>query len=130
MMPALATLRWNLGTRAREELAFPTMLSLRHAIDRGRRHPLLGPLCLLLLLLLLVMTAMHGAHDQMHGNGSGQLIVCVALLIGALVSLLSLSPRAPDSVFARTSRGPPSRPHVRAQFVHDSFFASPAPLRL
>lgn len=51
------------------------------------RHPLLGPLCILLLALLLAFTVMHGAHDQMHA-GDGDLILCVGFLLTAIVVLL------------------------------------------
>ena len=104
------------------------MIELRRKLERGLRHPLLGPLCLLLLALLLAFTVMHGAHDQMHD--AGELVVCVAFLLGAIVSLAM--PRLFDGVVTamRAPRGPPpalaprSHPHPRSYASHS------VPLRL
>lgn len=93
-----------------DRLGSPAVIALRRTIERGLRHPLLGPLCLVPLALLLVFTVAHGAHDQIH---DGELIVCVALLVSALVSLVL--PRLPAvGIVARPpARAPPcTRPEV------------------
>ena len=103
------------------------MIALRHQIERGVRHPVLGPFFLFLLALLLVFSVIHGAHDQIH---SGELMVCVALLVGVLV-LLTL-PRLPDvvSVSRRPPRGPPHRLFAAHLPRHTVASAAPIPLRL
>jgi hypothetical protein len=62
------------------------VIALRRGIERGVRHPVFGPLCLILFALLLALTVAHGLHDQFH---DGELVACVAfVVIGAIVSLV------------------------------------------
>src|SRR6266496_3263259 len=72
----------------RHTLGFQPVIALRRTIERGVRHPLLGPLCLILLALLLAFTVVHGAHDHIH---EGELVVCIAFLISAVASLVPRS---------------------------------------
>ena len=58
------------------------MIALRRRLERGLRHPVLGPLCLLLLAILVAFTVLHGVHDQLHS--SDDVIVCVAILVSAI----------------------------------------------
>ena len=104
------------------------MIELRRKLDRGLRHPLLGPLCLVLLALLLAFTVMHGAHDQMHDVG--ELIVCVALLIGAIVSLTMPRLRDVAVTARRAPRGPPVVSVARSLPRPSSYASHFVPLRL
>lgn len=81
------------------------MIALRRTIERGVRHPLFGPLCLLLLALLLAFTVLHGAHDQL--QESGEFVVCLAIVITVLLSLVVARLPALRVVFLPVSRGPP-----------------------
>lgn len=104
------------------------MIALRRQIERGIRHPVLGPLCLVLFALLLAFMVIHGAHDQIH---EGELMICVAFLIGAIVSLAL--PRLRDVVVValRGARGPPPSAVRAARPVFARSFASaPVPLRI
>lgn len=104
------------------------MIALRRRIERGIRHPVLGPLCLVLLALLLAFMVIHGAHDQIH---EGELMVCVAFLISAIVSLVMPRLREVVAIAPRQARGPPPRARRVAQPVLARCFASaPVPLRL
>lgn len=104
------------------------MIALRRTIERGVRHPVLGPLFVLLLALLLVFTVIHGVHDQIH---EGELIVCFAFLVGAILSLAL--PRLRDVVAAapRSARAPPLAP-VRPVYSAPGCAFGPAsvPLRV
>lgn len=65
---------------------------------------MLGPVCLILLALLFALTVMHSAHDQIQ---QGELIVCIAFLISAIVLFV-----VPPLCFVRvvadlSSRAPP-----------------------
>ena len=104
------------------------MIELRRRLERGLRHPLLGPLCLVLLALMLAFTVMHGAHDQMHA--AGELIICVAFLIGAIVSLAI--PLFRDETVSRlhASRGPPIASIPRSLPRPRPFASQSVPLRL
>lgn len=110
-----------------QRLGFSPVIALRRKIERGVRHPVLGPLFLLLLALLLAFTVIHGAHDQIH---EGELIVCVAFLLGAIVSLVL--PRLGDvvSIAPRAARGPPLLIRATRAPLARPFASAPVPLRL
>ncbi len=85
------------------------MIRVREILERGRRHPVVGPLVLILLVLLLAMTFVHGAHDSEHMvvEFGG---VCMALVtfLGVLL-MRSISKALPRIVVASPGdRGPPS----------------------
>ena len=116
-----------MGAVPRERLGYGLVLALRRTINRGVRHPVFGPLCLILLALLVVFTVIHGAHDQIH---EGKLIVCVSFLISAIVSLVL--PRLPliRLVAVRSSRAPPFVLFDTSAPPGRLFGPAPAPLRL
>ena len=103
------------------------MIELRRRIERGVRHPVLGPLCLILLALLLAFTVMHGTHDQIH---EGELIVCIAFLITALVVLIHPRLRVTHVAILRSSRAPPADVPRAVPAARIQFRAAPIPLRL
>jgi hypothetical protein len=104
------------------------VIELRRKLDRGLRHPWLGPLCLILLVLMLVFTAVHGAHDQMHQ--AGELIVCVGFLLGAIVSVRIPRFRDVVTVAPPAPRGPPTSWLAPPLYAFPSFAARSVPLRL
>lgn len=105
------------------------MIELRRRLERGLRHPLLGPLCLIVLALILAFTVMHGAHDQM--QAAGELFACVAFLIGAIVSLSMPRLREATTIALRAPRGPPVSPVSEPLSGRTRSFASQSPsLRL
>ena len=104
------------------------MIELRRKLERGLRHPLLGPLCLVLLALMLAFTVMHGAHDQMHA--AGELVICVAFLIGAIVSLAMPRLHHVTVSAPHASRGPPIASIPRSLPRPRSFASQSVPLRL
>lgn len=79
------------------------MIWLRDQIERGRCHPVLGPVLLVLLAILLAFVAIHGVADQSQHDG----YVCVGLMLLLVVVLLIPRPRliVVHRLFA--SRGPP-----------------------
>ena len=103
------------------------VIALRRTIEQGVRHPLLGPLCLILLALLLFFTVVHGAHDQIH---EGELVVCIAFLITVLVSLALPQLLVVRITATSSSRAPPvAAVRPRTASSHP-FRAVPVPLRL
>ena len=66
----------------------PRVIQLRQSIERGLRHPLLGPVLLLLLGLVLAFMVFHAIE---HGV-EGQLFTCV-LLAAAVFRLVALNGR-------------------------------------
>lgn len=65
------------------------VISLRRRIERGLKHPVIGPLLAIVLLLLLAFVAAHAAMDQ---ASDGDLI-CVVFGILLLVALNVPRPR-------------------------------------
>lgn len=85
------------------------MIRLNRLIERGRRHPVLGPLLVLLVVLLLVLTMVHEGHESVAAD-AGLLCVGIALLL--MVTTLA-PPRRRFVVFVDAStpgRGPPVVP--------------------
>ena len=84
------------------------MIRLRLMLERGRKHPLLGPVVLLLLVLLLAMTCFHAAQDGWEA-AAGTSVACIGLitLLGVVVS--QLLPSRAISIVLRyhAQRAPP-----------------------
>lgn len=84
------------------------MIRLRRIIECGLRHPVFGPLLLLVVVALVVFVALHGATDTLAGEAP---LVCVAIVMVLLAALLVTS----EFLIARSillgqriPRGPPS----------------------
>jgi glycerol uptake facilitator-like aquaporin len=95
------------------------MIRLRQTLDRGRRHPILGPLLVLLLVLLLAMTFLHAAHDSHEiaidfgGFCLGMAVVLAMLVVGRITR------SAPAFTIAvHDDRGPPHPRHARPALIH------------
>ena len=102
------------------------MIELRRKLERGLRHPLLGPVCLLLLALLLAFTVVHGAHDQI--ESCCELVVCIAIVFIVLVCIRP--PRARSlSALVQVPRGPPDC-GAALSAPHSPFSVVSTPLRL
>ncbi len=84
------------------------MIKLRHTLERGRAHPVLGPILLILLVLMLAMMCLHAAHDSQHIGGQvGAICLGIATIFGALV-LERHRRRAPTPpIEVRGDRGQP-----------------------
>lgn len=88
------------------------MLRLRHTIERGLRHPLVGPVLLVFLGLLLVFVVFHAVE---HG-ALGDVLVCVAMAAFGLRLLLLGGP----ALFAQRQLGvaPERAPPIVQTGVH------------
>lgn len=100
---------------------------MRGLIDRGRRHPVLGPLLTVLLVLLIAITMLHEGHESIAGD-TGMLCVGIALLLMTAVVLASAAPLMRFVDPALPARGPPPRRVDTVVFGPDA--ASALPLRL
>ena len=87
------------------------MIRLRQRLERGIRHPVLGPLLLLLLVLLLAMTAFHESHETIAGHPGEFCVAFVGFLLGllSLVVRIAIVTVVPAPIVAR---GPPEPPRV------------------
>ena len=103
------------------------MIELRRRIDRWKRHPIIGPLIIILLVLVLAIIAIHESHENIAGT-AGELCIGIALLLIALVApLIHRLVRATPSI-GRCDRAPP---RDRSQLVPRYRSTSvPIPLRL
>ena len=62
------------------------MIRLRRLLERGRRHPLLGPIVLILLVLLLAMVCFHATQDGWDGAAEfGAACIAITTVLGAVV---------------------------------------------
>ena len=84
------------------------MIRLRRTLDRGRAHPILGPILLIVLALLLALVFLHAAHEG-HDAAAEAGAFCLAILtiLGPLV--VERLRRTPPAIVvpARGDRGPP-----------------------
>lgn len=95
---------------AGKSCSIPPLIRLRRTLERGRRHPILGPIVLILLVLLLAMVFMHAAHDE-HGAAIEAGFFCLAIvtLLGPVVSWIAHAMRRAADGPPQRYRGPPNR---------------------
>jgi len=76
--------------------------------ERGRAHPILGPVLLILLVLLLAMVFVHVAHEGIDAAaGMGAICVGIAAALGLLVTNRLRLSFSPTLVSRPGDRGPP-----------------------
>ena len=83
-------------------------MRLRQQIDRSRRHPVLGPL---LIILLVLMIALMMLHEGSESTGLDLGALCVGIML-ALLRLVVPRPTTPESrptPEAKAARAPPRR---------------------
>ena len=103
------------------------MIRLRGHIERGLRHPLVGPLLLLVLAVLVVFMALHEMSEGLPGDAA---VACVAivLILMSIVPLAVSRPVASRRAAKRPIRAPPvDRRKLRPLDAHALHFV---PLRL
>lgn len=90
------------------------MIRLRRVIAGAMRHPVLGPLVLILLAFTLALLAIHGTADQ---GLDGTVVACFALaVLMALLVVLTSTPRLHRLDGRRPARAPPAgRPARRVE---------------
>jgi heme/copper-type cytochrome/quinol oxidase subunit 2 len=90
------------------------VIRLRRTLERGRAHPVIGPILLIVLALLLAMVFVHAAHDG-HDAAVEVGAMCLAILTILGPILLELARRFPPATVMpqRGDRGPPSATTVR-----------------
>lgn len=82
------------------------MIRLRRHIERGLRHPVVGPLLLLLLAVLVVFTALHEMSEGLPGDAA-MACVAIALVLMTIIPLTGLPPLATRPATQHPSRAPP-----------------------
>lgn len=85
------------------------MIRLRHILERGRRHPILGPIVLILLVLLLAMVFMHAAQDE-HGTAVEAGFFCLAIvtMLGPIMVRVGRAEPRSVALSGFPTRGPPT----------------------
>ncbi|HJU48484.1 MAG TPA: hypothetical protein VJ689_10135 [Gaiellaceae bacterium] len=103
------------------------MIRLHRLIDRGRRHPVVGPLVVLLVVLLVALTMLHEGHEGLAGE-IGVLCVGIAVLLVTAAALAPVARFTSLVAAALPARAPPSVPAEVPSFG----FGTPSslPLRL
>lgn len=85
------------------------MIRRRRLLERGRAHPVLGPVILIALVLILGLLFVHAAHDGPNvATEVGAFCFAIAVFLGVILleRLRSLAP-AP-LIRTRRDRGPPA----------------------
>lgn len=86
----------------------PPVIRLRRMLERGRAHPVLGPILLIALAVLLSLVLLHVVVD----GGAAATIGAMCLALASVLALPLLarlrSRRSESPVSARGDRGPPA----------------------
>ena len=104
------------------------VIALRAWIERGRRHPLLGPLLIILLVLVLVLIAMHEGGESVAGH-SGEFCVALALVLMA-IAVYGQPPLRRVLMGLVASRAPPTVRPNRNSIARHLAVTTLSPLRL
>ena len=84
------------------------MIRLRQQIDRGRRHPVLGPLLIIVLLLMIALMMLHEGSEST-GVDLGALCVGIMLALLRVVVPRPATPETRSTTEAEAARAPPRR---------------------
>lgn len=106
------------------------MIRLRRMLERGRAHPILGPILLILLVLVLAMVAWHAAHDG-HADATEVGAICLAIVtfLGLILARRVGAPASTPPIPVRGDRGPPRRRPPLARPAALAFAELSLPLR-
>jgi hypothetical protein len=103
------------------------MIRLRRFLERATKHPVLGPVALLLLALVLALVLVHAAADQ--ALEADTVVVCLALTALVVVVLIPRRPIVQTPALAVPARAPPSSAR-QAALPPPVFAGAVSPLRL
>ena len=103
------------------------VIRMHQSLERGRRHPILGPLLLLLLVGLLALTVLHETSES-SSSGIGEL--CIGIVLVLLTAVLGAPARRAPSVLVVVAaiRGPPRI--FKTRLIHTPARPDILPLRL
>ena len=107
------------------------MIRLRRTLERGRAHPILGPIIVIVLALILAMLFLHAMQEGQSATtelGSACLAV-VTLVWLVLAHLKHERVRARVPSFAHSERGPPATGAFNRRRVVGAAAPPPFPLR-
>lgn len=84
------------------------MIRLRELIERGRRHPVLGPVLIVLLLLVLALVMLHEGHES---TGADLGVLCIGITLLLIAAVLAPPKRLASALVPETERGraPPAK---------------------
>ena len=82
------------------------MIRLRELIDRGRRHPILGPVLIVVLALVIALMMLH-ERDESNGADFGVLCLGIMLLLIRAVMPRPTTPETLSAPEATAARAPP-----------------------
>lgn len=107
------------------------MIRLRHLLERGRAHPVLGPVLIVVVVLLLAMVLVHGAHDGMDAAAEVGAI-CFALASFFGLAVMEMLRRRPHDVRTWTpaERAPPPMVRQPARLVSARIATTPSSIPL
>lgn len=104
------------------------MIALRRNIERWRRHPIIGPILIILLVVMLAFVLVHESHEKIAAE-VGELCVGIALLFLAMLLPAPVIFVVAVSVALCFRRGPPRHFDALSALLH-RFRSVPIPLRL
>jgi hypothetical protein len=103
------------------------MIRLRWLLERGLRHPVLGPVLLVAMVIILAMVFLHFAEDS-HEASFGTACLALAVFLGSILLRPIVRTYRSASTSVRSNRGPPTATFSRRpRFVaaHDPPLIAP-----
>jgi hypothetical protein len=85
------------------------VIRLRSLFERGRAHPVLGPLLLLALVFLLAMVFLHVVLEGVEAAELGAMCVAIASVLGLLLVYRPPVHHVPQLIGTSNDRAPPAR---------------------
>lgn len=104
------------------------MIRLRKLIDRGRRHPVLGPVLIVVLVLVIALMMFHEGHES---TGADVGVLCVGIML-LLIRAVVPRPTTPESVSAQKATVARAPPRTTTSHIVPAGYGGPRslPLRL
>src|SRR6188474_3076144 len=83
------------------------MIRLRSLLERGLKHPVLGPVLLVALVIVLAMVFLHFVEDSHEASSFGTACLALAAVLGSILLTPIIRTYRAVSTSVRSNRGPP-----------------------
>ena len=92
----------------RNRLRLPTMIRLRSLLERGLKHPVLGPVLLVALVIVLAMVFLHFVEDSHEATSFGTACLALAAVLGSILLTPIVRTYRGAATSVQSNRGPPT----------------------
>ena len=94
-------------------VSVPPVIRLRSLLERGLKHPVIGPVLLIALVIVLAMVFLHFVEDSHAATSFGSACLALAAFLGSMLLTPIVRMRRGASISPRSDRGPPTVSFLR-----------------